>query len=324
MIALLQAVPSAHNALSPASPQAATIAALANTFFVVAAGVWLLVLGFLAYSLIRSRRLGERDQHAGLSRRQTLAVSSALAISTLVLLAVGALDYHTGRKVESLGAGSDTLRIRLVGHQWWWEVQYEQSTPPYRVTTANEMHVPIGRPILLELESRDVIHSFWAPNLHGKSDLIPGYTGTLTFQVTKAGLYDAPCAEYCGAQHAKMSLLVVAEAAPEFDAWYANEQRNARTPATTVAQRGQEVFARSACSYCHTIRGGAGGGTVAPDLTHVGSRKTLAAGTIPNRRETLAGWIMNSQGVKPGNQMPPMPLASHDLEALLEYLTNLR
>jgi cytochrome c oxidase subunit II len=321
---LLQAVPSAHNALSPASPQAATIAALANTFFVVAAAIWLLVLAFLTYSLIRARRLGEREQETGLSRRQTLAVSSALAISTLMLVAIGALDYGTGRRVERIGSAGDTVKIRLVGHQWWWEVQYEQSTPPYRITTANELHVPVGRPVLLRLESRDVIHSFWAPNLHGKSDLIPGYTGTLTFQADKAGVYAAPCAEYCGAQHAKMSLLVVAEGPAEFDAWYANEQRNARAPATAVAQRGQDVFARSACSYCHTIRGAAGGGVVAPDLTHVGARRTLAAGAIPNRRDALAGWIMNSQGVKPGNQMPPMPLAGHDLEALLDYLTNLR
>jgi cytochrome c oxidase subunit 2 len=121
-----------------------------------------------------------------------------------------------------------------------------------------------------------------------------------------------------------MSLLVIAEPPGEFDTWYANEQRNARAPPTAVAQRGLEVFARSACSYCHTIRGSAGGGTVAPDLTHVGSRRTLAAGTIPNRRETMAGWIANPQGVKPGNRMPPMPLNAADMSALLDYLATLR
>ena len=316
MILLLQAVPSAHSALSPASPQAATLAALANTFFVLAAIIWVLVLGFLIAALARKRRPG--------GSKHTFPVSLALAITAVLLVLIGVLDFRTGSAVDRQGAPGDTVKIRLVGHQWWWEVVYQQATPPYQVKTANELHIPVGRPVLLQLESRDVIHSFWAPNLHGKADLIPGYTGTLSFQASKAGVYNAPCAEYCGDQHARMSLLVIAEAPAEFDAWYANEQRNARAPATRLAQRGQDVFARSACSYCHTIRGGAGGGTVAPDLTHIGSRKTLAAGALPNRRATLAGWIVNSQGIKPGNHMPPMPLAGDDLNALLEYLTNLR
>ncbi|HWC74319.1 MAG TPA: hypothetical protein VG454_10325, partial [Gemmatimonadales bacterium] len=218
----------AHSVFGPASPQAAAIAHLAKFFIGVAGVVWLVVLGFLAYSLLRPRGLGERDADTSVFRRQFGAVTGALGLSALLLLGLGFLDYGTGRGIDSASAATrDTLHIRLIGHQWWWQIEYQQRTPPYRVMTANEMHIPLHRPIVLTLESSDVIHSFWAPNLHGKSDLIPSYSSGFLIQADTPGVYRAPCAEYCGTQHAKMALLIVAQPADSFAAWYANEMRDA-------------------------------------------------------------------------------------------------
>jgi len=315
----------AHSVLGPASPQAAAIAHLALLFFALAAIVWLLVLGFLGYALLRSRRLGERETDARLTRRQIIAVSAALGLSTIVLLALGFVDYGTARDIETAHTrSSDTLHIRLIGRQWWWQVQYQQRTPPYQVVTANELHIPLGRPVVLTLESADVIHSFWAPNLHGKSDLIPSYSNAFLIQADSPGVYRAPCAEYCGTQHAKMALLIVAQPADSFAAWYTNQLRDAPPPAGGAAAHGREVFLAAACPFCHTIRGTSSGGNVAPDLTHLATRSTLAAGTIPNERAELAAWIANPQGIKPGNQMPANLVGGRDLNALLDYLSTLR
>ncbi len=316
----------AHSVLAPASPQAAAIAHLAQFFFVLAAVIWLLVLGFLAYGLLRPRRLTEGEADARVTRSQLLAVSAAMGVSVVLLLGLGGLDYGTARRIE-IGAGrdaTDTLRVRLIGHQWWWEVQYEQATPPYRVTTANEIHMPVGRPVSLTLESRDVIHSFWPPNLMGKTDLIPGYTTRTVIQADTVGVFRAPCAEYCGVQHGKMALLIIAEPAESFAAWYANELHPAAPAAAAPANQGREVFMGSACPFCHMIRGTPSVGTVAPDLTHVAGRRTLAAGTIPNRRGELGAWIANPQAIKPGNQMPSNLVNGRDLNALLDYLATLR
>jgi cytochrome c oxidase subunit 2 len=311
----------AHSVLAPASPQAAAIAHLAWTFFGLAAVVWLLVLGFLTVSLVRARGLGKRDVDPRLTRRHFVGVSIALAISTLALLALGFGDYATGRNIErAQTASSDTVHVRITGKQWWWQIRYEQKTPPYHVTTANELRIPVGRPVLLTLESSDVIHSFWAPNLHGKSDLVPSYSSGFLIQADRPGVYRAPCAEYCGTQHAKMALLIIVQPADSFAAWYANEMKDAvPTPAPGFA-----VYRNAACSYCHTIRGAAPGGVVAPDLTHLATRTTLAAGTLPNRRDDLAGWVANAQGPKPGNHMPANLVSGDDLNVLIDYLMSLK
>jgi cytochrome c oxidase subunit 2 len=315
----------AHAVLDPASPQAAAIAHLARLFFGIGATIWVLVLGFLMYAMLRPKRLGERESDQRLTRRHIVGVSISLAASTLLLLILGLVDYGTGRDMNRARTSSaDTLHVRLTGRQWWWQVQYEQRTPPFRVTTANEMHIPVGRPVVLTLESADVIHSFWAPSLHGKSDLIPSYSSAFLIQADTPGVYRAPCAEYCGTQHAKMTLLIVAQPADSFALWYANQMRDAPQPSTAAAVRGREVFLTAACPFCHTIRGTLSGGSVAPDLTHLTTRSTLAAGTIPNERAELAGWIANPQGIKPGNQMPANLVGGRDLNALLDYLSTLR
>jgi cytochrome c oxidase subunit 2 len=315
----------AHSVFAPGSPQAAAIAHLARFFIGVAIVLWLVLLGFLTYSLLRPRRLAEREDDAQVTRKQFGAVSGALGLSALLLLGLGFLDYGTGRDIETAQAASrDTLHIRLVGRQWWWQVEYQQRTPPYRVMTANEMHIPLHRPVLLTLESSDVIHSFWAPNLHGKSDLIPSYKSDFLIQADTPGVYRAPCAEYCGIEHAKMALIIIAQPAESFAAWYRNETRDAAPPAAATAAQGQEIFQRLACPFCHTVRGVAPGGAVAPDLTHLAMRTTLGAGTIPNRRAELAAWVANPQGIKPGNRMPANLVRGSDLNALLDYLESLK
>lgn len=314
----------AHSVLGPASPQATAIAHLAWTFFGLAALIWLLVLAFLALSLWRARGLGERDVDPQLTRRQVVGVSVALAISALLLLSIGFFDYTTGRDIErARTSSSDTVHVRIVGRQWWWQIRYEQRTPPYQFTTANELRIPVGRPVLLTLESSDVIHSFWAPSLHGKSDLVPSYSSGFLIQADRPGVYRAPCAEYCGAQHAKMALLIIAQPADSFAAWYANEAKDA-APAPPAVLPGQQIFRNAACPFCHTIRGAAPGGIVAPDLTHLATRTTIAAGTLPNRRAELAGWVANAQGIKPGNRMPANLVSGTDLNALIDYLMSLK
>ena len=319
----------AHSVFAPASPQAIAIARQIELYLVVAGVIWLIVLGFLLYSSLRPRGLAERAGDAPLKRRQTVLVTVALVVSAVLLIAQGFWDYGTGREIERAQGGAaslDTLQVRLVGRQWWWEVQYQQRTPPYRITTANEMHIPVNRPVLLTLESGDVIHSFWAPNLHGKSDLIPSYSSGFLIQADTPGIYRAPCAEYCGDQHAKMQLLIVAQPADSFAAWYANESSAAAAPAGGTASQGRQIFLAAACPFCHTIRGAdtPTGGVVAPDLTHLASRLNIAAGALPNRRDALAGWIANSQGIKPGNRMPPNLVSGSDLNALLDYLVTLK
>jgi len=287
--------------------------------------IWLLVLGLLIASLVRSRGLGERDVDPHVTRRQFVAVGIALAVTTLLLLALGVSDYATGRTIElAQTSSSDTVHVRIVGRQWWWEIRYEQRTPPYHVTTANELRIPVGHPVMLTLESSDVIHSFWAPNLHGKSDLVPSYSSGFLIQADRPGVYRAPCAEYCGAQHAKMALLIIAQPPDSFAAWYANEMKDAVSTAAPVAPPGLTVYRNAACPYCHTIRGTAPGGMVAPDLTHLATRTTIAAGTLVNHRTELAGWVANAQGAKPGNSMPANLVSGADLNALIDYLMSLK
>jgi cytochrome c oxidase subunit 2 len=192
------------------------------------------------------------------------------------------------------------------------------------VTTANELHVPVGRPVLLELVSRDVIHSFWVPALHGKRDLIPGHDSTTYIQADRPGLFRGQCAEFCGAQHAKMGFLVVAQAPPEFETWLTRQRQAAPSIETAAATRGRDLFLRGTCAMCHTIAGTQAGATMGPDLTHLGSRATLGAACLPNVREHLGQWILDAQQIKPGTRMPPNPLGGDELEDLLSYLETLR
>jgi cytochrome c oxidase subunit 2 len=193
-----------------------------------------------------------------------------------------------------------------------------------RFTTANEIHVPVGRPVSLELRAQDVIHSFWVPNLAGKKDLLPGYVQSAWFRADRAGTYRGQCAEFCGAQHAKMGLVVIADPPARYEAWASQSRKPASPPVDAVQRQGEVVFLSGSCAMCHTIAGTRAGSRTGPDLTHVGSRLTLAAGTLPNTPENLARWITDPQRVKPGTRMPATQLPPRDLAALVMYLEALK
>ena len=328
-------LPDFQSALRPRGPQAGYTSDLFWFALAVSAVVLALVVGFLAAALVAHRRRageeepGERQlaRAVGLAIGGTVVVLAAwLVMNVVAMRGLSASPPRAGHDPGSPLALADStpLVIEVQGQQWWWEVTYDSPSPPERLTTANEIHVPVGRPVVLRLSSRDVIHSLWVPNLAGKRDLIPGHEATLRFRADTAGIYRGQCAEFCGLQHANMALLVVAEPPARFVAWYAGQLRPADVPADSSRRMGQTVFAGAACSLCHTVRGTPASGRVAPDLTHLGSRRTLAAGTLPNTRGHLAGWILNPDRLKPGVHMPPTQLRPGELRALLDYLEGLR
>jgi cytochrome c oxidase subunit 2 len=212
------------------------------------------------------------------------------------------------------------VRIRVTSHQWWWDARYGGAEAAEMFTTANELHIPVGRPVVLTLESADVIHSFWVPALSGKKDLIPGRTATLRLQADRPGVYRGQCAEFCGTQHAKMALLIVAEPEDDFQRWATRQRQPAREPTDDLQRRGRDVFQQASCAMCHAIHGTRAGGRRAPDLTHLASRRTIAAGTLPNSVGNLAGWIVDPHRIKPGVNMPANALSPDDLHALLAFL----
>jgi cytochrome c oxidase subunit II len=312
-----------QSALDPAGPQAARISDLWWLMCAVCSAVFLAVIGALLYAVFHARPSDADVAGPATERRMTSVVAGATAITAVILFALLVVSIFAGRGLSEPSA-PDPMTLEVIGHQWWWEVHYVDPVPSQRLVTANEMHIPVGRPVMLKLTSQDVIHSFWAPNLHGKRDLIPGHTTTLAFQVDKLGVFRGQCAEFCGYQHAHMAFLIVAEPPDQFAAWIDEQRRPAAQPADAAQQKGQEVFLSSSCVLCHTIRGTPAGGTVAPDLTHLASRRTIAAGTLPNTPGHLAGWIIDPQNIKPGNKMPPNTLDAEDLQALLAYLESLQ
>ena len=215
------------------------------------------------------------------------------------------------------------VTVEITGHRWWWEVKYV-ADPAHTFVTANEIHIPVGQPVRLQLNSADVIHSFWIPQLAGKTDVIPGQTNVAWLQADKPGVYRGACTEYCGLQHANMAAFVVAESPEQFQQWLRSQLDNAKAPTDPDAADGLAVFQKSACAACHAIRGSDALGHVGPELTHLASRMTLAGGTVENTRGNLAGWIANSQAIKPGNDMPTMTLSPRDLQALVAYLETLK
>jgi cytochrome c oxidase subunit 2 len=313
----------AHTTLNPASPQARLVDRLGNAMFLTAGAVFILVVVALLWAALRQRSETRSADNPSPDRPMRTAVLLATGVTIVVLFVFLVFDVSVGRTITT-NPGNGALQIRVTGHQWWWEVQYRDSVPKNWVTTANEIHIPVGRPVAFELRSTDVIHSFWPPNLSPKRDQIPGDENSLWFQADTAGVYRGQCAEFCGHQHAKMAFLMVAEPPAEFASWLARQRDTALTPTDSLARRGKDVFLASTCVMCHAISGTPAGSRIGPDLTHLASRRTLAAGTLPNTRENLTGWIVDPQVIKPGARMPPNQLSGPDLLALVAYLETLR
>jgi cytochrome c oxidase subunit 2 len=322
-----------QSALDPAGPQAGRIKGLWWLMLYTLSAVFVIVLGVLLVAAFRRRRpfrgemmdLPDTKPDPAAERRMSRTVIAGICITVIILFVLLISSYLTGRSISTAGASTEgALNIEITGHQWWWDVKYNNPNPSLIVTTANEIHIPQGRTVYFTLRSGDVIHSFWIPNLHGKTDLIPGHATSTWIRADRPGTYRGQCAEFCGYQHAHMAFTVVVEPPEQFQAWYEAQLRPAPTPSTPQQARGQEVFLSSPCVMCHRIQGTDAGARLGPDLTHIASRPTLAAGTLENTRGHLAGWILDSQKIKPGNRMPPNNIEPQDLQALLDYLQSLK
>jgi cytochrome c oxidase subunit II len=302
------------SALTPAGPAAQRISELWWLMFSLATVIFLGVMGLFLLALFRRRGTSEEGQKP--INSNLLIMSGGVALPVLVIILLVSLTLGT---LNALADRPTDLTIKITGWQWWWEVEY----PDQQFYTANEIHIPVGVPVRLQLTSGDVVHNFWVPQLHGKFDLIPGRTQEIWIQADEAGVYDGICAEYCGLQHANMRMVVVAEPADQFATWLERQQQPAALPQDDLLLRGQQIFLGSACVYCHAIEGTNANSRFGPDLTHLASRRTLGAGILPNNRGNLAGWILNPQTIKPGNKMPPVVLEGEELQALLAYLESL-
>jgi cytochrome c oxidase subunit 2 len=313
--------------LASAGPQAEHIEALWWIMLVICTAVFVGVLVAVAWALARAPR-GSPATPPDLSslvrpeRGAAIVVAVAVGICLALLVFLTLASYITDRRLA--GLGGPEVQIELTAHRWWWEVRYLDADPSRTFTTANEIHIPVGKPVLVTLKADDVIHSFWVPNLAGKKDLIPGRDATLTMQADVPGTYRGQCAEFCGVQHAKMALLVFADPPEQFEAWAASERKPALEPASEEESRGREIFVSGRCAMCHAIQGTMASARKAPDLTHFASRETLGAGTVPNSIGHLAGWILDPHSIKPGVNMPANPLDPDELHALLAYLEGLR
>ena len=307
-----------QSALHPAGPGAASISSLWWLMFWTCTIVYVLVMLALVFA-VRRRSGTEAPSERTLLR----SVAGASAATIVILFGLLFASVVTGRAIGSLGS-AEGLVVNVTGNQWWWDLEYHNPDPSLRVRTANELHIPVGRQVRMQLKSNDVIHSFWVPNLHGKMDLIPGRQTVLWLQADTPGVYRGQCAEYCGLQHAHMAFSVIAESPDAFERWLTAQRATAAPPVTPEQQRGLDVVERGPCAMCHTVRGTAAGGRTAPDLTHLATRSTIAAGTAANTRGYLAGWIVDPQHLKPGAKMPATGLSAEELQAVLAYLETLK
>ena len=291
----------------------------------VSGAVFVAILAALVYALYQAPRATHitapvlHRSEAGTRTRVVWAVS----ISSVLLVALILASVLTDRALGRLPLGA-AIQIEVSAHQYWWEARYQSAEASRAFTTANELHIPVGRPVDVTLTADDVIHSFWVPNLQGKKDLIPGHTATIQLRADEAGTFRGQCAEFCGMQHAYMAFFVIAEPPDEYRAWTERQQSPAEPPANEEQKAGSTVFMSSTCAQCHTIAGTPATGRIGPDLTHLASRKTIAAGMLPNTKGHLAGWIVDPQQIKPGVNMPPSELAAPDLNALLAFLETLQ
>ncbi|HVL28843.1 MAG TPA: cytochrome c oxidase subunit II [Acidimicrobiales bacterium] len=306
------------SALAPKGPDAREIAGLWWLMFWLGLAVYVFVVALLFVVL---RKRGKVDEPVPATPREGrgLIWGAGVGMTTVIIVVLVLVSYVVGGRIYDR-RGTGGLRVEVVGYKFWWEVRYLDRPG---AITANEIHIPTGRPVDLVLTSRDVIHSFWVPELAGKLDLVPGVRHVLSIQADRPGEFRGACAEYCGVQHANMLLLVVAQPPDEFEAWLDRQAQPRQAPADPLAQRGEEVFLRTPCGACHRVRGTPADADVGPDLTHFATRRTLGAGVRPNTRGHLGGWLSDPQAIKPGNLMPPTKLAPDELLALLAYMESL-
>ena len=304
---------------APVSTPAQSIFELSLLVLAIAAAIFVVVSGLLAYATAKFRKRRDDDGREPAQVYGSTQVELAWTITPVVIVLV--LFLATARvifTVQDPPRRPGALEVTVIGHQFWWEYQY----PGLKVVSANELHVPVGEPTFLTLLSADTDHSFWVPRLAGKTDLIPNHPNKMWIEPREKGVYVGQCAQYCGTQHAKMLLRVYVEAREDFDRWIKEQAAAAQT--NDSSSEGRRVFERTACINCHTVAGTAANGRFGPDLTHLMSRETLGSGVAPNTAENLRRWIRRPDDFKPGALMPPMGLTDQQLDAVTAYLVSLR
>jgi cytochrome c oxidase subunit 2 len=329
----LQSIQNAHG---PASERIASLSWLMTiTFLTVTVIMWVLL------AVAAKRQRGSLDEHMpiDIGGGQAWIAIGGLAIPLLILTVFFVLGLQLladfpihgkrggmhGDMSGAMSANAPKPDIRIIGHQWWWEVQYLDGPLEGQFTTANEIRIPTGRAINIELETADVMHSFWVPALHGKVDLIPGHPNFLRVEASQPGDYQGQCAEFCGAQHAHMRILVVAEKPAIYEAWLQAQRKPGAEPTTQQAILGEQLFLAGPCAMCHQVRGTLAGGRVAPDLTHIGSRQYLASNSFPNNDAYLEAWVTHAQSLKPDAKMPNLTqFDGLQLRSLVAYLRQLQ
>ncbi len=297
-------------------------------FLIVCGVMYLLVIGFLCAAILRRGRASEANVVETGRHHQShpLMRSTLIGWATLIgigLVALAIASFFADRSMAK-AATNEKLSIKLTANQWWWDVQYNSNDPSKIMRTANELYLPVGVPTRITLASNDVIHSFWMPSLSGKQDLIPGRENSITITPRKTGIFRGQCAEFCGAQHAHMALIVDVVPYADFIKWWDHQLQPAPAPANPVALAGYNYVTTGPCSACHNIGGTPASGQVAPDLTHLASRRSIAAGMLPMSKGNLYGWVEDPQSLKPGSKMPTIGLEPAQLHAVVAYLETLK
>ena len=316
---LLAACNTVQSALAPVADESRAIERVWDLMLWICVPMYALVMLGLGLAFWHGRG---RGQAVASERSLWFGLLGFTVLTAGLLTVLTAESYVQERHLHE--PASNPVNVRITAKQWWWQVEYLDADPSNDFTTANELHLPVDRPVRIELRSDDVIHSLWIPVLNGKEDLIPGHANTITMTPRKTGRYRGQCAEFCGLQHAHMALDVQVDTAPVFAAWQAHQRMPAAEPTTAMALAGRNAFTALACAMCHRIQGTTAGGIVGPDLTHLASRRTLGAGAMPLDRSMLQAWIIAPQRHKPGTNMPAVPLTTPQLNEITDYLMSLQ
>jgi cytochrome c oxidase subunit 2 len=316
-----EGTPPKPSALDPAGTNSAAIASLFNIVLIIATAVFVVVEGLILFSAFRFRRRAKDASEPKQVHGNTKAEIAWTILPALIVVTLFVMALQTQQTLDAKpAAAAEQMTVKVIGHQFWWEYQY----PDLGITTATDLVIPTGKVVNLELSSVDVIHSFWVPQLNGKTDAFPNHVNFTWIQANTPGVYYGQCAELCGASHANMRVVVVAKTPEEFDQWVKDQQAGPVEPTDALAQQGQLVFTTGACIGCHTIAGTAANGKTGPDLTHVGSRTSIAGGMFNNTDGNMRRWLANPPALKPGSIMPNLNLTKTEIDALTAYLQSLK
>ena len=326
LLLLLAGCAGVQSPLNPAGDQARSMDFLFKLMTWICGGMYLLIIGFLGATIWRGRVRPAQDAAPAVEPADTGLQRGVLFWGVTILVGLTVLIVASFLVDRSLAAAKDreAIVVRVTGHQYWWRLQYRDPATGGWIETANELHLPLGRTARIELGSGDVIHSFWVPNVAGKMDVIPGRINVIDVTPRREGWFRGQCAEFCGAQHAHMAFDVKVDSQADFDTWLAGQARPALAAADAATQRGMQIVTTGQCAACHVVRGTSARGRAGPDLTHIGARRSIAAGTMPLSRGALQGWIAQPQALKPGTLMPAVALEPGDADAAARYLETLR